>query len=397
VPHFNCSRPSTSLPVPLFQGGPLRSNRGQRLEHRPGGATGSGAVPYGAEVDGDLWFDDRPGHEPVADELLCSRHRRDADGPARGNEDSDCSRRVHLVAPPRERNLAMVFQDFALYPHLTVWQNVGFSLLLRANRPGFRRKLDDGGRRQVSWALDLLRLGGLEDRRPHQLSGGQRQRVALARAIVRHPRAFLFDEPLSNLDAHLRAAMRTELIELQRRLGAPFLYVTHDQAESLSMATHPIVLNEGEVAQAGTPAEVYERPSTTFVATFVGSPKMNLLEISTQGGRGPVALESGIHRDVLSGRDRIMVGWRPRHARLGTRPRIVEPSLAGAPALRATGVVARLEYLGDEVLATCRAGDHSWSILLVPPVSVAPGDELTTFVEWPALHLFEAVTGQRLT
>src|SRR5215475_15183489 len=187
---------------------------------------------------------------------------------------------------PRERRIAMVFQSYALYPHLTVYKNIAFPLKAQ-NVP---RKLH---KEKVEWAAGLLGIGGLLDRKPRELSGGERQRVALARAIVREPSVFLLDEPLSNLDAKLRASARTELESFHRRIGTTTIYVTHDQVEAMAMGDRIVVLNQGFVRQIGSPTEVYDQPADTFVATFLGSPPMNLIE-----------------------NDGIIVGFRPEHFRL---------------------------------------------------------------------------------
>jgi len=179
--------------------------------------------------------------------------------------------------PPRERNIAFVFQSYALYPHMTVFDNLAFSLKLRGE-PGaeIAAKVRDAAR--------LLEIENLIDRRPHSLSGGQRQRVALGRAIVRQPQIFLFDEPLSNLDAALRATMRVELARLHRRLGTTIVYVTHDQAEALTLGEKIIVLHQGSIQQIGSPSDIYQRPANTQVASFVGSPQMNLLRGTVDEG-----------------------------------------------------------------------------------------------------------------
>jgi multiple sugar transport system ATP-binding protein len=172
---------------------------------------------------------------------------------------------------PRERRIAMVFQSYALYPHLTVYKNIAFPLKAQ----GVPRELH---RQKVEWAAGLLGIGRLLDRKPRELSGGERQRVALARAIVREPAVFLLDEPLSNLDAKLRASAREELEQFQKRVGTTTIYVTHDQVEAMAMGDRVVVMNFGEVRQIGSPATVYDEPADTFVATFLGSPPMNLLE-----------------------------------------------------------------------------------------------------------------------
>src|SRR5215813_4806305 len=189
---------------------------------------------------------------------------------------------------PKERDIAMVFQNYALYPHMTVAQNMGFSLMLRGASK-------DEIAKRVSSAADILALGGLLERYPRQLSGGQRQRVAMGRAIVRDPQVFLFDEPLSNLDAKLRVAMRTEIKELHQRLKTTTVYVTHDQIEAMTMADKIVVMREGVVEQIGAPLELYDKPDNLFVAGFIGSPAMNFLKgVVRANGALEFESESGI-------------------------------------------------------------------------------------------------------
>jgi multiple sugar transport system ATP-binding protein len=187
---------------------------------------------------------------------------------------------------PRERDIAMVFQSYALYPHMSVRQNMSFALELR------KLPQDEIGRR-VAAASDILGIGDLLDRQPRQLSGGQRQRVAVGRAIVREPAVFLFDEPLSNLDAKLRTSMRSELIKLHRRLGTTIVYVTHDQVEAMTMGELVVVMNQGLVQQVGPPLQIYNDPNNLFVAEFIGSPAMNLLEARIDNGRDVVIIRDG--------------------------------------------------------------------------------------------------------
>jgi ABC-type sugar transport system ATPase subunit len=196
-------------------------------------------------------------------------------------------------AEPSDRGIAMVFQSYALYPHMTVAENIGFGLSL-ARRP----KAEIAN--EVGKAARILQLEPLLDRKPKALSGGQRQRVAIGRAIVRHPRVFLFDEPLSNLDAALRSQMRLELTDLHKKIGATMIYVTHDQVEAMTMADRIVVLNKGAVEQVGTPMELYRHPATPFVAAFIGSPRMNLFQ-------GEIALRNGCE----------LYGVRPEHIDLG--------------------------------------------------------------------------------
>ncbi len=211
---------------------------------------------------------------------------------------------------PRERRIAMVFQSYALYPHLSVYKNIAFPL--KAQK--VRKELHKG---KVEWAAALLGIGALLERKPRELSGGERQRVALARAIVREPAVFLLDEPLSNLDAKLRASAREELERFHRRVGTTTIYVTHDQVEAMAMGDRVLVLNKGVVHQLGTPAEVYDNPADTFVATFLGSPPMNLAELAE-----------------------LIVGFRPEHL----RPR----SSVTGEAVSLRFKVENIEYLGAE-------------------------------------------------
>ena len=218
--------------------------------------------------------------------------------------------RVVNSLPPRERRVAMVFQSYALYPHLSVYNNIAFPL--KAQR--IRKELH---KEKVEWAAALLGIGALLERKPRELSGGERQRVALARAIVREPAVFLLDEPLSNLDAKLRASAREELERFHRRVGTTTIYVTHDQVEAMAMGDRVVVLNKGVVHQLGTPADVYDNPADTFVATFLGSPPMNLAELGE-----------------------LLVGFRPEHL----RPRT---SVSG-DAVSVRVKVENIEYLGAE-------------------------------------------------
>ncbi len=218
--------------------------------------------------------------------------------------------------PPAKRGLAMVFQSYALYPHMSVAGNMGYALRL-AGTP--RDEID----RRVKAAASVLRLETLLDRKPRQLSGGQRQRVAIGRAIVREPRLFLFDEPLSNLDAALRVDMRAEIAALKQRLGTTMIYVTHDQVEAMTLADKIVVMHAGRIEQVGSPLDLYRRPANTFVARFIGSPRMNLLP-ARLAGDGAAA----------------EVGVRPEHVRLG-------PAGTG----RMQGAVAMVEHLGSDLFA----------------------------------------------
>jgi ABC-type sugar transport system ATPase subunit len=248
---------------------------------------------------------------------------------------------------PRERDIAMVFQHYALYPHLTVRQNLAFPL--RARR--VPREEIPG---RVGDAARLLHIEELLDRTPRELSGGQRQRVAIGRAIVRRPALFLFDEPLSNLDAQLRARMRVELAELFRQLGTAVLYVTHDQVEAMTLGDRIVLMREGGIEQAGTPAELYDTPATVFAATFIGTPPMNVIAV---GGAGAPAAPEGTP---------------PGAARIGVRPE----DLRIAPDGAWQGRVELVENLGAEALVYVRVGAHRLVVRETGRTGASPGDEI---------------------
>jgi lactose/L-arabinose transport system ATP-binding protein len=242
---------------------------------------------------------------------------------------------------PSERGIAMVFQSYALYPHMSVRDNLAFGLkMARTDKVEIERR--------VSQAAEILKIDHLLDRRPGQLSGGQRQRVAIGRAIVREPDVFLFDEPLSNLDAELRVSMRVEIARLHRELGNTMIYVTHDQTEAMTLADQIVILRDGRIEQTGTPREVYENPVNIFVAGFIGSPRMNLLDAESAGA-GKVRLagcEMEAELASLHPGEKIVFGMRPEHIQI----------VAGGPdAVEAT--VEFTEYLGGTRYVYCRLGD----------------------------------------
>ena len=277
---------------------------------------------------------------------------------------------------PKDRDVAMVFQDYALYPHMSVADNIGFSLRYR----GVRK---DEIARLVTDAAAVLDIAHLLDRRPRELSGGQRQRVAMGRAIVRDPKLFLFDEPLSNLDAKLRVQMRTEIKRLRERLRATTLYVTHDQVEAMTLADRIVVLQGGLVQQVGAPEEVYDRPATAFVAAFMGAPAMNLLPGRLEGGRA-----------VLPGGNAIRLPQGapagPGEAWIGIRPESLAWLAPGAPAagVELAGVARIVEPLGAETLVTLDLGGAELHAR-VPPRSVrAAGEAVRLGLDPADLHLF---------
>ena len=290
-------------------------------------------------------------------------------------------KRVNDVAP-KDRDIAMVFQSYALYPNMTVYENMAFTLELK-------KVPKDEIDRKVRSAAEILGITEYLDRKPKALSGGQRQRVAIGRAIVRDPAVFLFDEPLSNLDAKLRVQMRLELQQLHRRLKTTSLYVTHDQVEAMTLAQRVMVMNKGVAEQIGTPVEVYEKPASRFVASFIGSPAMNLLEgrISDDGGRfelaGGMQLPTNHEHRRHAGR-KMTLGIRPEHFILSSQAQ------GGIPLLMDT-----LEILGADNLAHGRWGEQKLVVRLPHQQRPAAGSTLWLHLPLEHLHLFDGETGQR--
>ncbi len=289
-------------------------------------------------------------------------------------------RRVNML-PPAERRVAMVFQSYALYPHLTVFDNMAFGLRYGRVRPG-RAEVNAKVRRAAA-SLQLTELLG---RRPRALSGGQRQRVAIGRAIVRDPDLFLFDEPLSNLDAALRAGTRVEVAKLHRELGATMIYVTHDQVEAMTLADRIVVLNEGRVEQVGAPLDLYHRPCNLFVAAFIGSPRMNLLPgrvTGQDGGAVDIALADGGRARAAAGGvadPAVMVGVRPEHLHEGP-----------GDGLRLDAEVEAVEHLGESstLYLALPAGERL--ALRAPGTSPRrPGERVTLGAPIECVHLFGA-------
>ena len=293
-----------------------------------------------------------------------------------GGEISIGERVVNMV-PPKERDIAMVFQNYALYPHMTVRDNMAFSLTLAKTD---KREVDQ----RVNEAAAILGLKDLLDRYPRQLSGGQRQRVAMGRAIVRKPQVFLFDEPLSNLDAKLRVAMRAEIKELHQRLKTTSIYVTHDQIEAMTMADQIVVMHDGRVEQIGAPLELYDRPANRFVAGFIGSPAMNFIEGTVQGGAlaaGSIRLPLPAHAPKTEGA-RLVFGIRPEHLDLaddGVEAEVVVVEPTGSE----TQLVARMA--GQDVIAVFRER-HAF----------APGQHIRLRPRDGLVHLFDSASGQRI-
>ncbi|MFS2040137.1 ABC transporter ATP-binding protein [Agrobacterium tumefaciens] len=278
---------------------------------------------------------------------------------------------------PKDRDIAMVFQSYALYPHMTVASNMGFSL---EHRGSSKQEIAE----KVNWAADILGLAQLLDRYPRQLSGGQRQRVAMGRAIVRNPQVFLFDEPLSNLDAKLRVVMRGEIKALHQKLKTTTIYVTHDQVEAMTMADRVVVLNGGRVEQIGTPLELYDRPANQFVAGFIGSPSMNFLT-GTITERGFETAGIVLPLPVSA------AGFAGKQAVYGIRPEHFLLDAGGVPA-----EIMLVEPLGSETQVTIKLGDTKVLGVFRERIGQAVGDSIMVSPTLNSVHLFSSEDGARL-
>jgi multiple sugar transport system ATP-binding protein len=287
--------------------------------------------------------------------------------------------------PPRDRDIAMVFQSYALYPHMTVYRNMAFALQLR-RLP--KREID----RRVREVAEILGLGEHLDRKPRQLSGGQRQRVAVGAALCRQAGVLLFDEPLSNLDAKLRVHMRTELKRLHHSVKSTMIYVTHDQVEAMTMGDRIVIMNHGVICQIGTPLEVYDRPATQFVASFIGSPPMNFFdgELATSDGRATIVLEGGLRlplpRDELAGfaGRPIVCGIRPEHISLDPNGR---PDAVKVPA-----VIDEVEPLGHDVIVTARCSAGVFQVETEIYAGVQRLDHIDFWFDMNRAYLFDRET-----
>jgi ABC-type sugar transport system ATPase subunit len=282
--------------------------------------------------------------------------------------------------PPRDRDIAMVFQDYALYPHKTVGENIGFGLKMRgADAITIERKIKE--------AAEILRITHLLDRKPGQLSGGQRQRVAMGRAIVRDPKVFLFDEPLSNLDAQLRAEMRIEIKKLHQRFGTTIIYVTHDQVEAMTLADRIAILKAGYLEQYASPETLYRQPVSTFVAGFIGSPSMNIVKgrISPDGATltfdGGVSMAAPAAFHAAKGRD-VLIGIRAEHVHLA-RP--------GSASIQGQTII--VEPLGSDTLALMRVGQVEMTGRFAPDCGLKAGHPTEIGLDLQHAHLFDSQTG----
>jgi multiple sugar transport system ATP-binding protein len=289
--------------------------------------------------------------------------------------------------PPKDRDIAMVFQNYALYPHMTVYDNMAFGLKMRKFP-----KTEIAQR--VQSAAEILGIQDLLKRKPRQLSGGQRQRVAVGRAIVRHPQVFLFDEPLSNLDAKLRVQMRVELKRLHDRLETTAIYVTHDQVEAMTLGDRVVVMKDGWVQQVGEPLELYGKPANRFVAGFIGSPAMNFADVTISEANGAIWVESpGLRVQVAGDKTERLRSYKGQHVTLGVRPEDLHPaSGADAPERTFDAVVEVVEPLGSEILLDVKVGPSSMVARVEPSVRVKVHEPLRLALAPERLHFFDLKT-----
>jgi len=276
---------------------------------------------------------------------------------------------------PSERDVAMVFQNYALYPHMTVYNNMAYGL---KNRGISKQEIED----KVNEVAKLLEIDQYLSRKPSMLSGGQRQRVAMGRAIVRNPKIFLFDEPLSNLDAKLRNQMRLEIKKLQRQMGVTSIFVTHDQTEAMTLGDRIVLINNGIVEQVGTPKDIYSKPNTKFVAEFIGSPQMNIFNCKIDNGiakidNNSINLDKSINVDDAS---------------IGVRPDDIQISDSGSISCKASLV----EYLGSDMIIYSSIGDQEFSCKLSSKIDVKAGDEFKFNIQPSLVHVFDNSSGKRL-
>jgi multiple sugar transport system ATP-binding protein len=287
--------------------------------------------------------------------------------------------RVVNDVPARDRDIAMVFQSYALYPHMTAFENMAFGLKMRKVSP---TEIEQ----RVKEAADFLGLNELLDRKPKAMSGGQRQRVALGRALVRHPQVFLFDEPLSNLDAKLRTHTRTELARLHKQLHATMVYVTHDQVEAMTLGQRIVVLKDGEIQQMDTPLDCYRNPSNRFVAGFIGSPAMNFIEGKVEDGMyvsGSLKFQLPDHVRKFKHESGLVLGLRPEQLLIG---------VFGSEYIKTTMSVEVVEPLGNEMLVYARLGEERLVIRSDPSAAVKPDDSLPVAFDPKTAHYFDGKT-----
>ena len=303
------------------------------------------------------------------------------------------TRRVNDL-PPRDRDIAMVFQNYALYPHMSVYENMAFGLRLRKFPP-------DEIERRVREAAEILNLTELLDRKPAQLSGGQRQRVAVGRAIVRKPQVFLFDEPLSNLDAKLRTQMRTELAKLHRRLQTTTIYVTHDQVEAMTLGDRLVVMRAGHIQQIDTPLHIYNYPANKFVASFIGSPPMNFIEgrIVREQGLQFLSTDRSVHLPLMEKYHQALQPHVNHKVTLGIRPEdiyLADQVFSDHPMAFAELVLDVVEPLGSELILYLRSPDYVLIARVAPSALPEEGQVLKVAIDLEKLHFFDAETEETL-
>ncbi|NOZ19976.1 MAG: sn-glycerol-3-phosphate ABC transporter ATP-binding protein UgpC [Planctomycetes bacterium] len=300
--------------------------------------------------------------------------------------------RVVNDVPPKDRDIAMVFQNYALYPHMSVYKNMAFALKLR-RQP--KAEIDE----RVKAAAKILGIGNLLDRKPKALSGGQRQRVALGRAIVRQPKAFLFDEPLSNLDAKLRVEMRAELKRLHRRLETTMIYVTHDQVEAMTLGDRIVVMKDGVVQQAAEPLTVYDCPANQFVAGFIGTPPMNFVKGTVAKSNGGLAFDEGTCRLALPERFcENLAPFEGKEVIFGIRPEDVKTSAIDSPSVGKIGVTVNVvEPLGDEMILYLSTGKNELVSKVNAHQQVAVNDKVEALLDLSKAHIFDPASGRNMT
>jgi multiple sugar transport system ATP-binding protein len=293
--------------------------------------------------------------------------------------------------PPKDRDIAMVFQDYALYPHMTVYENMAFGLI-------YRDHAKDEIRRRVEHAAGILNMGDYLARRPRQLSGGQRQRVAMGRAIVRDPKVFLFDEPLSNLDAKLRVQMRTEIKKLHKRVATTMVYVTHDQVEAMTLADRVVVMRDGSVEQVGTPDVIYNLPASLFVAGFIGAPTMNLVAARLDHRNGTLVLALGSDASFVVPAEHAAAyrDWVARDVILGLRPEHLAWATSDVDAATVEVAASVVEPLGSDTLVFFEISGLEMVARLPPEAARHTGDRVRLRPDLRHMHLFDPATGRRI-
>ena len=301
--------------------------------------------------------------------------------------------RVVNDVAPKDRDIAMVFQSYALYPHLTVYDNMAFGLKLRKTpKEEIKRRVDE--------AADILGIQDLLDRKPRQLSGGQRQRVAVGRAIVREPKVFLFDEPLSNLDAKLRVAMRAEISKLHQRLQTTFIYVTHDQTEAMTMASRIAVINKGILQQLDTPQNLYDSPANLFVAGFIGSPAMNFFPGKLRKDGSKLIVDTGdFSVPIPDGKAKTYEAHVGKDIIFGIRPENIHDTNYVPPNINAESVAVKVdvtELMGNEIFLYLVSGKNTFVARVDPRSKLALGEQATVAFDMDTMHIFDAETEEAI-